>query len=110
MGYYTNFEISIEKHNSEIDVHDESFVETVVKRINEISDYWFDEDLIQYIKWYDWEEHMRQLSSEFPSVLFIVDGNGEEDGDVWRAYLTDGKCQLERARISFAPFDETKLK
>lgn len=110
MGYYTSFEISIEKHKSDIDVEDTNFIKTVVKRLNEISDYWFDEDLSQCIKWYDWETHMRQLSSEYPSVLFIVNGVGEEEGDIWRAYMTDGKCHLERAQISFAPFDETKLK
>lgn len=111
MGYYTNYEITIDKHNSEIDVHSSDFIEIVVNRLNELSYYGFDEDLSQYgVKWYDWEEHMRKLSSEFPSVLFIVNGVGEEDGDIWRAYFTNGKCQIEQARVSFAPFDETKLK
>lgn len=111
MGYYTDYEISIEKHNSAIDVTDPTFVETVVGHLNEISDYEFDEDLeISGVKWYDWESDMRKLSAEFPAVLFIVDGNGEEDGDIWRAYITDGKVQCERARIQFAPFDEKKLK
>lgn len=111
MGYYTDYEIDIKKHNSEIDVHDEKFVKIVVNRLNEISDYEFDEDLTQYhVKWYNWEEDMRRLSSEFPSVLFVVNGIGEEDGDIWRAYITDGKCQIEQAKIQFAPFDEKKLK
>lgn len=110
MGYYTNYEITIDKHNSEIDVQSDDFVEIVVSRLNELSDYGFDEDLSQYsIKWYDWEDHMRQLSSEFPSVLFTVNGVGEEDGDIWRAYFTNGKCQLEQAIVAFPPFDESKL-
>ncbi len=110
MGYYTNYEISIQKHNSVIDVHSEDFIDMVVTRLSEISDYEFDKDLSQYgIKWYDWEEHMRKLSSEIPSVLFIVNGVGEEDGDIWRAYITNGKCQLESAIVAFPPFDESKL-
>lgn len=111
MGYYTDYEIVIEKHNSAIDVTDDEFLETVANRLTEISDYKFDEDLTIYgVKWYDWEEHMKKLSSEFPSVLFIVDGVGEENGDVWRAYITDGKAQIEQAKIQFLPFDEKKLK
>lgn len=111
MGYYTDYEIGIEKHNSLIDVTDDEFVETIVNRLNEISDYVFDDDLTLYgAKWYDWEEHIKKLSSEFPSVLFIVDGVGEENGDVWRGYFTDGKSQIEKARIQFLPFDESKLK
>lgn len=111
MGYYTNYEINIETHNSGIDTSSEEFNGIIANRLSEISDYEFDDDLTMYnVKWYDWHEHMIALSNEYPSVLFIVDGNGEEDDDIWRAYITGGKSQVERARLSFAPFDENKLK
>lgn len=110
MGYYTNYKIDIVKHNSKIDVTDNNFVLTIVSRLTEISNYNFTDDITLYgVKWYEWEEHMKKLSLEFPSVIFIVDGEGEEYGDLWRAYITDGKVQREHVMFDFLPFDESKL-
>lgn len=58
---------------------------------------------------YDWEGELKELSQEFPDCVFELDGDGEESGDVWRAYFKNGKMQKAPAKIVFDPFDETKL-
>lgn len=112
MGYYTRFEISVQKHKSNKDVNSHEFTDTLVKRLNEISDYMFDYyagEITLEGKWYDWKDHLKQLSSEYPGMLFEIDGEGEESGDLWKAYVLDGKLQLEKASIVYGDFDESKL-
>lgn len=52
---------------------------------------------------------MKNLSKKFPSVLFILEGEGEENDDIWKKYFKDGKVQECAAKITFDPYDETKL-
>ena len=52
-------------------------------------------------KWYEHEEEMKALSKEHPHVLFILDGEGEESGDIWRKYFRAGKMFRADAVISF---------
>jgi hypothetical protein len=60
-------------------------------------------------KWYDREKDMRALSSQFPTVLFTLHGEGEDNDDIWTEYYLDGKIQLERAKIKIGRFDPKKL-
>lgn len=60
-------------------------------------------------KWYEHDEHMRQLSKKYPSVVFILHGEGEEQGDDWFKYYKNGKMQECRAKIIFDEYDERKL-
>jgi len=60
-------------------------------------------------KWYNHEKDMREMSLSFPNVLFILSGEGEESGDVWRKYFLNGKMQLTKIKMEFESFDESKL-
>lgn len=60
-------------------------------------------------KWYEHEDDMKRLSKEFPEVVFQLNGEGEESGDVWVKYFKNGKMQVDKAEIKLAPFDATKL-
>ena len=62
------------------------------------------------IKWYECVGEMKELSSKYPDVLFVVNGEGEESGDIWREYHKNGKVQRCKAKISFDNYDEEKLK
>ena len=98
MGYYTNYTVEVQ---GSIDT--EKFKE----RFEEVTGYaWAHLD---NIKWYYWVEDMKQLSKEFSDTLFIVYGEGEESGDIWKAYFKNGKQQVSKAQIVFEDFDETKL-
>lgn len=61
-------------------------------------------------KWYDHEEHMKEISKLYPGVIFKLHGEGEESGDVWYKYFKDGKMQDCPARLTFDEYDENKLK
>lgn len=73
----------------------------VVNALNSINPYDFEvgedespllEDFFEEpIKWYDHIEDMIKLSKVFPETLFILDGWGEELGDVWRELYMDGE-------------------
>lgn len=104
MGYYTDFEISI------IDgVIDEYEFEKV---FNEVSGYRTHDMRLNGVKWHDWSVDMKVISKRFPSVVFQLDGSGEEDGDVWRVYFKDGKKQSANTivKVIHEDFDESKLK
>lgn len=61
-------------------------------------------------KWYDHEDHIKALSKDIPHVLFILSGQGEETGDIWRKYFLDGKMQVSKVVMTFDEFDPKKLK
>ena len=60
-------------------------------------------------KWYEHDRDMREFSRNYPEVLFILKGAGEESDDLWISYYKNGKCQSEKGKIVYEPFDETKL-
>lgn len=61
------------------------------------------------IKWYNHEDEMRAFSKKFPEILFILEVNGEEEGDLSIKYFKNGKMQRADAVITYAEFDESKL-
>jgi len=68
-------------------------------------------DIGESAKWYESDEDMKILSSreEYKNVLFILDGEGEESGDIWKNYYRNGmQCKL-KAKITFDDFDESQL-
>lgn len=107
MGYYTNYSLNL--HNKT----DEQY-KAIVERLRdkEVIDYALDEHLETFreAKWYEAEEDLREISKEFPEVLFELHGEGEEVGDIWNRYFKNGKVQRCHAEIVIPPFDESKLK
>ena len=60
-------------------------------------------------KWYSWKEDLRKVSLKYPADLITVEGDGEEGGDLWKAYFLGGACQVAKAEVTFAPFEVTKM-
>jgi hypothetical protein len=60
-------------------------------------------------KWYKYEEEMKAYSKKYPNVTFILDGEGEESGDIWRAWFKNGKHYREDAKVQIAEFDPEKM-
>lgn len=58
-------------------------------------------------KFYEWESVFKELSEKV-SGLFEVRGDGEEAGDLWRAYFLEGRTYTQEP--VFPEFDPDKLK
>lgn len=94
MGYYTKFDIQDNPPE-------------VYRKIVEVSVYnCLDEDVV---KWYSWRDDVATVSKLFPDVVIKISGEGEEAGDIWKAYFKNGKCQFTKAKLVFEDYDEGKL-
>lgn len=104
MGYYTDYSLQINTDNEELrkkafeDSKKEFYFESYAKN-----------KLLKNAKWYEHEEEMKAFSTNYPDVLFILYGNGEESDDIWRKYFKNGKMQKAYAELKFDEFDESKL-
>jgi len=99
MGYYTTHELSIVSGND--------FKTDYEQEIRDLIDYQglFDEST----KWYDYEKDMRKYSKNYPSTVFCIYGEGEESGDIWKAYFQNGKMFKTKAKLMFEDFSIGKL-
>lgn len=57
-------------------------------------------------KWYGWAADMESISEQYPHLLFALEGEGEESGDIWKAWARNGMVVSVRARVVF---DEPNL-
>jgi hypothetical protein len=103
MGYYTDFTLSAEGKGPVWD----KLMRAKDKLVFSSGNYdfvlgeWLDRNYSQNIKWYEYEEDMKQLSKEWPNVLFILEGDGEETGDLWKAWFRNGGMHKLEAKIVF---------
>ena len=106
MGYYTEYTLEMDAAGDEI-----SIKEILVELTGYTS--WEEHGVGLYTlgcaKWYDHRDHMARLSKQHPNVLFTLNGEGEESGDLWREYFKNGKSHRIRAKISFDPYNENLL-
>ena len=109
MGYYSYVNLNIEQSDVTMD--------QVAETVAEVSD---DPDVEFWktalsgnheVKWYEYDEDMKKVSRQYPEALFILSGEGEEDGDRWVGYYQNGKVQMESMPEWIPqPFDPDKLK
>ena len=99
MGYYTRYELEI--------ISGDDFVTDYEQEITDSTDYssLFDDS----IKWYHYKEDMKSYSKNHPNVVFCINGEGEESGDIWKAYFKNGKMFKTKATLVFEEFNEDKL-
>jgi len=79
MGYYTTFELTVMPYAAE---------EEALDKVAEVVGYG---PFNQGTKWYDYNENMTEVSMQIPGVLLILDGSGEESGDIWRKVWLNGE-------------------
>lgn len=101
MGYSTNYKLNYSGNP----------INNLAGWLDEVTGYDWDDSLeLPDVKWYDHHNDMVKISKMFPSELFTLEGEGEESGDIWKAYYKNGLCQDCPAKITFDEFDEGKLK
>lgn len=104
MGYYTRYKLSIHS----VESLDEKFMaERALEDDEDLGDFY--RGNADSCKWYEHEGFMKGFSKNYPRVVFLLEGEGEESGDIWRKYFQNGKMQTERAEIIFGDFDKKKL-
>ena len=55
-------------------------------------------------KWYYYEDDMKELSEQFPDVVFVLHGEGEEHDDMWKHRFYNGTSDFVKATITFGEF------
>lgn len=111
MGYYTSYKLTVLNANmDEIDssVHPEWDEDSLYG--DGLSIQSLITNNAEAMKWYNHEDEMRERSKQYPEYVFILDGDGEEAGDVWREFYKDGKTYSWTAEIKRPDFDVSKLK
>lgn len=106
MGYYTDFELTI---NSGEEINKET-AQKIFDEFNKREiDFFFDtpkeiadgDSFYANVKWYDWEKDMSEISEIFPEIEFFLSGNGEDNADVWEATAENGVVRKRRAELVF---------
>lgn len=113
MGYYTNFSIDIRTAITRAEARDitEAINRAICPTIENEDDWLFSLDdysgieddekatweLIPYdmMKWYDWEEDMKEIAKEYPAIEFRVEGSGEDKDDWWVALFKGDRYQIK---------------
>lgn len=102
MGYETYFQMEMD-YNGIVDTA------KILEKLNEISmQDWDDLDLEESRKWYDCKEDMVELSKHFPTVLFEIDAEGEENADMWKGRWRNGEEEIIKARIVWDDFKDIR--
>lgn len=55
----------------------------------------------EWIKWYEHDRDMLDISMKFPDTVFVLSGEGEESGDLWKTYYKNGVKQDAPAIITY---------
>lgn len=121
MGYYTNFSIDIRTAITRAEAKDiaAAINRAICPTIENEDDWLFSLDdysgieddekatweLTPYdaMKWYDWEEDMKEIAKEYPAIEFRVEGAGEDKDDWWVALLKGDRFQIKYVE---PPIDE----
>jgi hypothetical protein len=112
MGYYTQFSLSVipaqPNESSDLPVEVSVFIEANEDRFYAINT---DGSCADDSKWYEHESAMCDLSKLFPAILFLLEGEGEENGDQWKEYYFNGKMKkLIKAVVTFEAVDTDALR
>lgn len=111
MGYYTDYNLSVfqypenifwenlpwEKLNAAVDDIDGGIFEK-----------WTQGEWNCNAKWYSQDADMWKLSVQFPDILFLLHGDGDEADDVWDEYWQNG-C-MQHCHMKIPPYKESEMK
>ena len=108
MGYETSFSLSIEPgSHSEKEIFWELRKNDNACYALNISEADSEYECRAPAKWYSHEKDMLALSKKFPEATFLLEGEGEEQGDLWKHHYRNGRVQRRNAIISFTEYDPT---
>ena len=113
MGYYTHFSLIIRTAITRAEAQEiTSMINRICTQSEEKSDWVFElDDYIDYsddekvawaitpfdmdiMKWYDWEDDMKDVAHQYPDIEFRLEGRGEDIDDWWVALFKGDKYQI----------------
>lgn len=96
MGYYTKFTLTVLP-----DTFSSSVLDAILNKLgyNPFED---------SVKWYEYKEDIADISKKFP-VLIIIDGEGDEAGDIWRKIWFKGNIVMDWECDTTPPEPSEKL-
>ena len=103
MGYYTQYDLEIIDGSS-------GLIKDLIDECEEAG-YAFEAngDCSQECKWYDHKEDLTAFSKKHPEALFMLSGEGEDNGDAWHEYYRNGKVQVCKAKLVYPEFNADLL-
>lgn len=118
MGYQTNYTLKLTLliGGKPASLVDDSPLQSVIKQLREENaeaEYSIDDNGCcsgNDSRWNEHEADLRAFSAKHPGILFELHGEGEEASDQWNKYFLNGKCQIAKAAIQIAPFDQKQLR
>lgn len=99
MGYYSNFKLETE--NTDLISEFRSICDHAEYAITDNG------ETRQQTKWYDAIDDLGKFSTLHPNDMFILSVEGEDSGDLWKAYAKNGVVQKAKAVITYPSIDET---
>lgn len=112
MGYFTRYSLQIDDlrtKNNEKDLDISSIIDSFRKKYENAS-YALDEngDSDNESKWYEHNKDLVAFSKKNKDILFTLSGIGEENPDLWKLYVINGKSQKAKAVITYDDFSFDK--
>jgi len=106
MAYYTNYKLTTDQ-----EIEKEAMLVRELRMHNSDAEFALNETggTRSNDTWYQHEPDMKNFSLKYPSVLFTLCGQGDNNDDNWVKYFKNGKVQEEQARITYPEFDPSKL-
>jgi hypothetical protein len=103
MGYYTSYKLSMVEGDDELI--------NIFRKECDGANYALDEwgDSNDSCKWYDSKKDIIEFSKKYTDAIFLLEGEGEENGDLWKLYVKDGHTQECKAKMVYPEFDKSKL-
>lgn len=114
MGYYTHHTLHIAKDDA-----DEDFVQGLgldrgyahLEICEPAIDGCVSFQQEEQSKWYEHTEELLVVSRAHPDILFVLDGDGEEQGDIWREFFLNGRTyRWELGEVTRPPFNADHLR
>lgn len=100
MGYNTRYKIAY-KDLATLGSISRETKEKIQKYYESFDDEYYGITDCDICSWYDHDTSMLKVSKEFPEVVFILSGEGEESGDLWKKYYSNGIVEIDAAKIAY---------
>lgn len=99
MGYYTNYRLNV-CPSTMADAEKERLLDSL-KDCGASFEGDIEYGWEAYAKWYDRDEDMVRISTDFPGFIFELYGSGEFEDDRWVSYYKNGICETCRGKIVY---------